>query len=188
MPELTEEDARRYDRQIRLWGVSAQRRLASSTVLLIHCSPLTVEIAKNLALAGCACIRLLCTSVFTYHDMQSTYCGTDADIGSSFAMVLSRYLSELNPSVKSECFTQEVAKLDDNEFSTILSNVDLVVISEPSAQVLKRVESRVIGKGIPIMACACFGRWAYMAHHLGHEYTYTTYDTLFLNCTYNVVK
>lgn len=53
---LTGEEEALYDRQIRLWGVEAQRRLAASNVLLIGDarSALLQEIAKNVLLAGIA--------------------------------------------------------------------------------------------------------------------------------------
>lgn len=53
---LTGEEQALYDRQIRLWGVEAQRKLASSSVLMV-CDPaslLAQEIAKNVVLAGVA--------------------------------------------------------------------------------------------------------------------------------------
>lgn len=53
---LTGEEQALYDRQIRLWGVDAQRQLATSSVLLV-CDPaslLSQELAKNMLLAGIA--------------------------------------------------------------------------------------------------------------------------------------
>lgn len=41
-----------YDRQMRLWGVEAQKRLQSSHVLVSGLSALGSELVKNLVLAG----------------------------------------------------------------------------------------------------------------------------------------
>ena len=41
-----------YDRQLRLWGSSAQMRIKSSTVAIVGLTLATVEIAKNMVLAG----------------------------------------------------------------------------------------------------------------------------------------
>lgn len=56
MRALTGEEQALYDRQIRLWGVEAQRKLASSHVLLVcdMTCVLAQEIAKNIVLAGIA--------------------------------------------------------------------------------------------------------------------------------------
>lgn len=58
--ELTGEEAAVYDRQIRLWGLDAQRRLAASAVLITGAanSLLAQELAKNLVLAGIASLTL----------------------------------------------------------------------------------------------------------------------------------
>ena len=50
--ELTETEAAIYDRQIRLWGVEAQRRMRASRVLVSGCGALGAEVIKNLVLAG----------------------------------------------------------------------------------------------------------------------------------------
>lgn len=58
--ELTGEEAALYDRQIRLWGLEAQRKLASAHVLLAgtSCSLLGHELAKNIVLSGVARLGL----------------------------------------------------------------------------------------------------------------------------------
>ena len=43
-----------YDRQIRLWGADAQKKMQSSTVLYINVTGVSSEIIKNLVLAGIA--------------------------------------------------------------------------------------------------------------------------------------
>lgn len=60
--ELTGEEAALYDRQIRLWGLEAQRKLASSQVLLTGSvsTLLSHELAKNVLLSGVARLAL-CT-------------------------------------------------------------------------------------------------------------------------------
>lgn len=50
--ELTEKEAEIYDRQIRLWGVEAQRRMRASRVLISGLNALGTEVAKNIVLAG----------------------------------------------------------------------------------------------------------------------------------------
>ena len=45
-----------YDRQIRLWGADAQKRMCNARVLYIRLSGVTCEIMKNLVLAGVAAV------------------------------------------------------------------------------------------------------------------------------------
>ena len=44
--------ARRYDRQLRLWGANGQKALAESLVLLLGAGPAGTETLKNLVLPG----------------------------------------------------------------------------------------------------------------------------------------
>lgn len=57
--EITEDEAALYDRQIRLWGVDAQKKLLASRVLLVNIQGLAAEIAKNLVLGGINSLTLL---------------------------------------------------------------------------------------------------------------------------------
>lgn len=50
---LTEDEAKVYDRQLRVWGVEAQQRIKGAKILLYgRVNAMAAEIAKNLALAG----------------------------------------------------------------------------------------------------------------------------------------
>lgn len=61
--ELTGEEQALYDRQIRLWGAEAQRRLSSARVLIVGAvtSALAQEVAKNVVLAGVARVVIVGT-------------------------------------------------------------------------------------------------------------------------------
>lgn len=49
---------RQYDRQIRLWGKNAQNRMSKAKVLVFGMRGLSVEICKNIVLAGeCSLFR-----------------------------------------------------------------------------------------------------------------------------------
>jgi ubiquitin-like 1-activating enzyme E1 A len=59
MAELTAEQAAIYDRQIRVWGVGVQKRLATAKLLILGCTSLAAEVAKNLILAGVGSLTLI---------------------------------------------------------------------------------------------------------------------------------
>jgi ubiquitin-like 1-activating enzyme E1 A len=56
---LSEEERAIYDRQLRVWGIDAQRRLREGRVLIVGCSGLAIEIAKNIVLSGVGHLTLL---------------------------------------------------------------------------------------------------------------------------------
>mmetsp|Transcript_11388 Transcript_11388/g.22565 ORF Transcript_11388/g.22565 Transcript_11388/m.22565 type:complete len:356 (+) Transcript_11388:71-1138(+) len=51
----TAEDDEVYDRQIRLWGVEAQSKISSASVLYVGVTAVATEVIKNLVLAGVRC-------------------------------------------------------------------------------------------------------------------------------------
>lgn len=46
--ELSQAETDRYDRQVRIWGAEAQKRLQTAKVLLCGLRGLNVEVAKNI--------------------------------------------------------------------------------------------------------------------------------------------
>ena len=59
MTEATDDiDVKRYDRQIRLWGLDTQRGIAGCRVLMLGANGLCNEIAKNLVLSGVGHVRI----------------------------------------------------------------------------------------------------------------------------------
>jgi ubiquitin-like 1-activating enzyme E1 A len=48
-----------YDRQIRLWGVDAQKRMSKTRVLVYSINGLCAEICKNLVLSGVGNVHLM---------------------------------------------------------------------------------------------------------------------------------
>ncbi|KAG5617863.1 hypothetical protein H5410_017687 [Solanum commersonii] len=56
--QLTEQETAIYDRQIRVWGVDAQRRLSKSNVFVSGLKGTSVEFCKNIVLAGVGSLTL----------------------------------------------------------------------------------------------------------------------------------
>ncbi|KAJ0544303.1 putative THIF-type NAD/FAD binding, ubiquitin-activating enzyme [Helianthus annuus] len=56
--ELTEQETALYDRQIRVWGVDAQRRLSKSHVFVSGLKGTVIEFCKNIVLAGVGSLTL----------------------------------------------------------------------------------------------------------------------------------
>jgi ubiquitin-like 1-activating enzyme E1 A len=70
---ITEDEAALYDRQIRLWGIDAQKRLINSRVCLINMQGLGAEIAKNLVLSGINSLHIIDSNVVTEDDFNSNF-------------------------------------------------------------------------------------------------------------------
>ena len=70
---ISEDEAALYDRQIRLWGVEAQKRLINSRVCLINIKGLACEVAKNLVLSGINSLTLIDENNVDEHDLKTNF-------------------------------------------------------------------------------------------------------------------
>lgn len=98
----------RYDRQLRLWASSGQASLESAHVLLIGASHLGAQVLKNLILPGIGSFTVLDNQRVGRNDIGNNFFLEPESVGSPRASEVARYLSELNPSVKS-CFKVAVS-------------------------------------------------------------------------------
>lgn len=96
MSGITAEESRLYDRQIRLWGATAQRRMKQAKVLLINMAATNVEVCKNLVLAGVS-VSIVDTSLVSVEDVGANFFVSASDIGSSRAAACAARARELNP-------------------------------------------------------------------------------------------
>ena len=85
-----------YDRQIRLWGASAQTKIMSTKVLYLHPSPLMSEVMKNLVLAGLSGCLMSDRKLAT-HDVQPMLFVDAGMVGSPVAEAMLPNVQELNP-------------------------------------------------------------------------------------------
>ena len=113
MADLTDEQAAIYDRQIRVWGADVQRSLTEAKVLLIGCTPLASEVAKNFVLAGIGHLTIIddaaaITLPLTFlHQPDLAYKGVSA------AGMFAAGLQELNPMVSVQTAAGSAADLPD---------------------------------------------------------------------------
>jgi hypothetical protein len=85
-----------YDRQVRLWGLSAQQKIHMGSVLVIHPNvAIAHEIIKNLALMGIGSITLL--HVLEFKDKLALFYQNTDEI--PCFELLTRRINMLNPSV-----------------------------------------------------------------------------------------
>ncbi|KAL7675539.1 hypothetical protein ACOME3_001807 [Neoechinorhynchus agilis] len=97
---LSKEEAQLYDRQIRIWGFDAQKRIKSTNVLIIGVNALSVEISKNLVLAGIKTLTLLDDTLINEQDIQRIFCFCKKHEKSNSSIALASYLRTLNPLVE----------------------------------------------------------------------------------------
>eukprot|EP00316_Scyphosphaera_apsteinii_P020487 CAMPEP_0119314624 /NCGR_PEP_ID=MMETSP1333-20130426/33409_1 /TAXON_ID=418940 /ORGANISM="Scyphosphaera apsteinii, Strain RCC1455" /LENGTH=372 /DNA_ID=CAMNT_0007319773 /DNA_START=20 /DNA_END=1135 /DNA_ORIENTATION=+ len=111
---MGEIDVKRYDRQIRLWGLETQRGLLGARVLLLRATGLCNEIAKNLVLAGVGhvCIQDPCAVTESDLEAGGVFSITQTDVGRNRASAMADGLRVLNPQVEISSTDSEMSTLD----------------------------------------------------------------------------
>ncbi|OVA09576.1 UBA/THIF-type NAD/FAD binding fold [Macleaya cordata] len=100
--ELTEQETALYDRQIRVWGVDAQRRLSKSHILVSGITGTIVEFCKNIVLAGVGSVTLMDDRMVTEEAIWANFLippDENMPSGRSLAEVCFDALREFNPMV-----------------------------------------------------------------------------------------
>ncbi|CAE1294313.1 UBLE1A [Acanthosepion pharaonis] len=158
---ITEDEAALYDRQIRLWGLDAQKRLRAAKVLLVGLRGLGAEVAKNIVLAGINSLVLLDHTKVTDEDRCSQFLVSREDVGKNEAT------QKLNPMVQITVDTEDVATKPDDFFYSF----NVICVTCSTQTVLDRINKICHNKNIQFFAGDVFGYFGYMFSDLGkHEY------------------
>ncbi|XP_059162799.1 SUMO-activating enzyme subunit 1-like [Physella acuta] len=164
---ITQEEAEQYDRQIRLWGLDAQRRLRASTVLLIGLKGLGAEVAKNIILAGIKSITFMDSHAVEVEDSMSQFFVSSAALGQNRAQASTSPAQLLNPMVAVSSDTSNPSDKDDNYF--LQFNVIVATCCPPSLQC--RLDKLCFENKIQFFSGNVFGFYGYIFSDLGvHEY------------------
>jgi len=115
---ITEDEAALYDRQIRLWGLDAQKRLRGAKVLIIGLSGLGAEVAKNIILSGVKSVTLLDHDNVKKEDFNSQFLVNRDDLAKNRAESSVNRAAQLNPMVEVTADSSEVSKKPDNFFTS----------------------------------------------------------------------
>jgi molybdopterin/thiamine biosynthesis adenylyltransferase len=79
---ISEDEAKLYDRQLRLWGAAAQARMLASNVLFAgRFRGIAVDAVKNVVLAGVGALTLLDGDDLEPEDLGANYFVTEHEIG-----------------------------------------------------------------------------------------------------------
>jgi len=170
--QITEQEAELYDRQIRLWGLDAQKRLRSSKVLVIGMGGLGCEVAKNLVLAGINSLTMLDNNNLTVEDATSQFLAPRDQVGNNRAQASLQRLQQLNPMVE---VTADTAKSEDKD-ADFLHKFDVVVATTCGQAELVRVNSICRAKNILFYAGDVFGFFGFsfmdlVSHNFVEEVT-----------------
>jgi len=165
--QITEDEAKLYDRQIRLWGLDAQKRLRSSRILVVGMAGLGCEVTKNLVLAGVKELRMVDGEVVREEDATSQFLAPRDQLGANRAEASLPRVQQLNPMV--EVTAEPVhSTTKDAEF---FQKFDVVVATTCSQEELVRINSICRAAKIMFWAGDVFGFFGFSFMDLvSHEF------------------
>ncbi|XP_055556066.1 SUMO-activating enzyme subunit 1 [Falco cherrug] len=167
---ISEEEAAQYDRQIRLWGLEAQKRLRASRVLLVGMKGLGAEVAKNLILAGVKGLTMLDHQQVSAEDTRAQFLIPAGSLGRNRAEASLERAQNLNPMVDVKADAESVESKPEEFFTQF----DAVRLPKPAAprDVMVKVDQICHKKQRQVFSPATFfGYHGYMFADLGeHEF------------------
>ncbi|KAH9705448.1 SUMO-activating enzyme subunit 1B-1 [Citrus sinensis] len=138
--ELTEQETALYDRQIRVWGADAQRRLSKSHILVCGMKGTVAEFCKNIVLAGVGSLTLMDDRVVTEEAWSANFLiPPDENVygGKTIAEVCCDSLKDFNPMVRVSVEKGDLSSLDGEFYDKF--DVVVKLINEKCRKLSKRV-------------------------------------------------
>jgi len=163
MKEITDDEAALYDRQIRLWGIDAQRSLRSANVFVKGVGALGAEICKNIVLSGVNSLAVQDSRIVTKENMASTFLIRNST-GQSFADTAVPNLQILNPLVDVTSISEDLTQ--DN-----IHNYTVVCVTDSDSAEYTRINELCRANNVIFLASNTWGMTGFMFQDCG-EYTY----------------
>lgn len=168
--QLTADEEKLYDRQIRLWGIESQKRLRSARLLLIGMGGLGAEVAKNIILSGIKSVTLLDDKSFTSEMGFSQFLVPHDKIGVNRAEGSVERAQNLNPHVVVSSETFALSDLNEDYFTS--SRWDVVVATGLNQKELERLDKICADSNLKFFAGDVHGMFGFFFSNL-HNHSYT---------------
>jgi molybdopterin/thiamine biosynthesis adenylyltransferase len=169
---LSDYEAQLYDRNIRCWGIEAQKRIRGARILLIGFKSMNAEICKNLVLAGINSVTIVDTEIVTPRDLCSNIFLTAADIGIKRGEAVVSSVRALNPLVDVQFKDADPLKLED----VFLKSFNLVCASICLLSTMVKLNNQCRELGVHFIATDTFCLSAYFFSDL-HKFHYNVAET-----------
>lgn len=165
----TEIDESLYSRQLYVMGHEAQKKMAISSVLIIGCNGLGVEVAKNVILAGVKAVALYDTKNLTYEDLSAHFYANESDVGKNRAVISTPKLAELNPYVN-------VYHLQELNLLTLKEQFTVVVLIDVLISKRKEISDLCHSLGISVVSGDTYGVFANIFCDFGESFVVNDVD------------
>jgi len=158
---MQSEKAKRYDRQLRLWGDHGQNSLEHASVCLINATATGTEILKSLVLPGLGSFTILDSHKLTGEDAGNNFFLDPDCIGGSRGEVAMRLLLEMNHEVRGDCVQETLETVLENN-PTFFSSFSLVISCGLPEKSLLSLSKILWKDNIPLLVVKTLGFLGYI--------------------------
>lgn len=139
-PMQTQPSAKKYDRQLRIWGAHGQKALETFRICVFGSGCTATEALKNLVLGGIAGFTVVDDAVVDASDLGNNYLLGSQDIGRHRASAVTQLLLELNENVAGSYVEESPLDLLASS-PRFISEFQLVLASQASVGLEATVDS-----------------------------------------------
>ena len=143
----------RYNRQIKLFGKSGQRKLRNSKIAIVGLGGLGCMVTTYLTAAGVGTLVLIDHDVVKLSDLNRQFLHWTTDIGKKKIVSAKRKLKLLNPEVEFVVYDEKIKNIETSE--KIFENVDGIVDCTDSFEVRYLLNKIALKLNIPLFHGAC---------------------------------
>jgi len=156
-----------YDRQIRLWGLKAQKRMRESSVLMVGTRGAASEIAKNLVLGGIGSFTIVDEVTVDEGLLESSFLLNADMIGDSAAERLAASIQEYNPNVTVKGVNEDPRGMTVDS----LKDYNCVILCNQCLNTMLFYNKLTRQRNIALFTCNSMGLTAFMfADLVKHKY------------------
>jgi len=160
---LSEAKAKRYDRQLRLWGDHGQVCLERSRVCVINATATATEVLKALVLPGVGHFTIVDGHKISGEDIGNNFFLDKDQLGNNRGSVATELLLELNPEVRGECVDVHPEQILSDRPDFFTNSFDLVIASNDVSEATLMTLSKLLWENkVPLMVVRSHGLLGYI--------------------------
>lgn len=154
--ELTENDLKRYHRQMMIdgWGEEVQRKLKNTTVFVAGAGGLGSPVCYNLAVAGIGKIKVCDFDAPELSNLNRQFLHNDSRIGINKAVSGKQTLNQLNPDIEVESVSDKIVEDNVND---LVGDAALIMDCMDNFPARYLLNKAAINKGIPMIHASVWG-------------------------------
>ena len=151
---ITDEERKRYSRQIQMLGEAGQERLKAASVLVAGAGGLGTVISLYLAAAGVGRLRIIDCDVVEPSNLNRQILHWSGDVGRLKTASVEEKLAALNPLIRIETIPGRIAE---DSIEEMTQGIDLIVDAMDNFPTRHLLNRTAVGMGIPFIHGAVRG-------------------------------